>query len=91
MVFKAQLICLMAALISAGYYCAPIFFYFVELFSLYHFAAFSAFCVKTFDFCRLVSFFSHSAKSEFEHQLLSKAIQNEQNQYKKLKSEIETG
>ena len=39
----------------------------------------------------LVSLFSHSARSEFEHQMLSKAIQNEQSQYKKLKSEIETG
>ena len=44
-----------------------------------------------FDFSRLVSLFSHSAKSEFEHQLVSKAIQNEQSRYKKLKSEIETG
>ena len=44
-----------------------------------------------FDFSRLVSLFSHSAKSYFEHQLLSKAIQNEQSQYKKLKSEVETG
>ena len=35
--------------------------------------------------------FSHSAKSDFEHKLLSTAIQNEQSQYKKLKSEIETG
>ena len=43
------------------------------------------------DFSRLVSLFSHSAKSDFEHQLLSKAIQNEQSQYKKLKSEVETG
>ena len=40
---------------------------------------------------RLVSLFSHFAKSEFKHQLLSKAIQNEQSQNKKLKSEIETG
>ena len=44
-----------------------------------------------FDFSRLVSFFSHSAESDYEHQLLSKAIENEQKQYKKLKSEIETG
>ena len=29
-------------------------------------------------------------QSEFEHQLLNKAIQNEQSRYKKLKSEIET-
>ena len=43
----------------------------------------------TFDFSRLVSLFSPSAKSDFEHQLLSKAIQNEQSQYKKL--EVETG
>ena len=46
---------------------------------------------EIFDFCRLVSLFSHSAKCEFEHQLLIKVIQNEQSQYKKLKSEIETG
>ena len=46
---------------------------------------------EIFDFSRLVSLFSHSAKSDFEHQLLSKAIQNEQSQYKKLKSEVETG
>ena len=83
---------LIAALISAGYYSAPIFFYFVELFSLYHFLPlFRHFAWNLFDFSRLVSLFSHSAKSEFEHQLLSKAIQNEQSQYKKLKSEIETG
>ena len=44
-----------------------------------------------FDFPRLVSLFSHSAKIGFEHQLLSKAIQNDQESYKKLKSEIETG
>ena len=44
-----------------------------------------------FYFSRLVSLFSHSVKSDFEHQLLNKAIQNEQSQYKKLKSEIETG
>ena len=37
---------------------------------------------ETFDFSRLVSIFSHSAKSDFEHQLLSKAIQNDQIQYK---------
>ena len=37
---------------------------------------------EIFDFSRLVSLFSHSAKSDFEHQLLSKAIQNEQSQYK---------
>ena len=44
-----------------------------------------------FDFSRLVSLFSHSAKSDFEHQLLSKAIQIELSWYKKLKSEVETG
>ena len=46
---------------------------------------------EIFDFTRLVSLFSQSARSEFEHQLLSKTIQKEQSQYKKLKSEIETG
>ena len=34
------------------------------------------------DFSRLVSLFSHPAKSDFEHELLSKAIQNEQSKYK---------
>ena len=67
------------------------FFTSSNFFSLYHFAAYSAFCVKSFFFSRLVSLFSHSAKSEFEHQLLSKAIQIEQSQNKQLKSEIETG
>ena len=52
---------------------------------------FRHFAWNLFDFSRLVSLFSYSAKSEFEHQLLSKAIQNEQSRYKKLKSEIETG
>ena len=33
----------------------------------------------------------HSAQSHFKQQLLSKAIQNEESQYKKSKSEIETG
>ena len=46
---------------------------------------------EIFRLSRLVSLFSHSAKSDFEHQLLNKAIQNEQSQYKKLKSEVETG
>ena len=53
-----------------------------KCFALPHFAAFSTFCVKSFDFSRLVSLFSHSAKSDFEHQLLIKAIQYEQSQYK---------
>ena len=52
---------------------------------------FQHFARYLFDLSRLVSHFSHSAKSDFEHQLLSKAIQNEHSQYKKLKSEIETG
>ena len=83
---------LIAALIfSAGYYSAPIFFYFVELFRFTFLPLFQHFAWNLFDFSRLVSLFSHSVKSEFEHQLLSKAIQNEQSQYKKLKSEIETG
>ena len=43
------------------------------------------------DCSRLVLLFSRSALSEFEHQLLSKAIKNEQSQHKKLKSEIQTG
>ena len=44
-----------------------------------------------FDFSRLVSLFCHSDQSPFKQQLLSKAIQNEESQYKKLKSEVETG
>ena len=51
---------------------------------------FQHFAWYLFDISRLVSLFSHS-ESDFEHQLLSKAIQNEQSQYKKLKSEVETG
>ena len=83
----------MAALIfSAGYYSAPIFFYFVELLLRFNILTrFRHFAWNLLDFSRLVSLFSHSAESEFEHQLLSKAIQNEQSQCKKLKSEIETG
>ena len=70
------------------------FFYFVEQknVSLYLILPlFQHFTWNLFDFSRLVSFFSHYAKSDFEHELLSKAIQIEQSQYKKLKSEIETG
>ena len=70
------------------------FFYFVEQknVSLYLILPlFQHFAWNLFDFSRIVSLFSHSAKSDFEHQLLSKVIQNEQSQYKKLKSEIETG
>ena len=52
---------------------------------------FQHFAWNLFDFSRLVSLFSHYAKSDFEHELLSKAIQNEQSPYKKLKSEVETG
>ena len=70
------------------------FFYFVE-YKMFRFnlilPLFQHFAWNLFDFSRLVSLFSHSAKSDLEHQLLSKAIQNEQSQYKKLKSEIETG
>ena len=70
------------------------FFYFVEWknVSLYLILPlFRHFAWNLFDFSRLVSLFSDSAKSDFEHQVLSKAIQNEQSQYKKLKSEVETG
>ena len=52
---------------------------------------FQHFALNLFDFSRLVFLFSHSAKSYFSHQLLGKAIENEQSQYKKLKSEVETG
>ena len=82
---------LIAALIfSAGYYSAPILYF--ELFFALPFCRFFDILHEIFfDFSRLVSLFSHSAKSDFEHQLLSKAFQNEQSQYKKLKSEIERG
>ena len=50
---------------------------------------FQHFAWNLFDFSKLVSLFSISAKSEFEHQLLSKAIQKEQSRNKKLKPEIE--
>ena len=56
------------------------FFYFVEQKKVFRFTSFCRFFSilhVIFDFSRLVSFFSHSAKSDFEHQLLSKAIQNE--------------
>ena len=62
------------------------FFYFVELFRCTHFAAFSTFSREIFDFFRLVLLFSHSAQSPFKQQLLSKAIQNnDESQYKKIK------
>ena len=73
--------------------CPAIFFYFVEQknVSLYLILPlFHRFALYLFDFSRLVSLFSHSAKSDIEHQLLSKAFQNEQSQYKKSKAEIET-
>ena len=66
---------------SSGY----VFFYFVEQknVSLYLLLPlFQHFAWNLFDFFRLVSLFSHSANIDFEHQLLSKAIQNEQSQYK---------
>ena len=61
---------------------------------MFRFTSFCRFFIilrEIFDFSRLVSLFSHSAESDFEHQLLSKVIQNEQSRYEKLKSEIETG
>ena len=60
------------------------FFYFVEQknVSLYLILPlFQHFAWNLFDFSKLF-LFSHSAKSDFEHQLLSKAIQSEQSQYK---------
>ena len=47
---------------------------------------FQHFAWNLFYFSRLVFLFSHSGKSDFEQQLLSKTVQNEQSQYKKLKS-----
>ena len=70
--------------------CPAIFFYFVE-FALPILPLFRHFAWNLFDFSRLVSLFSHSAQSPFKQQLLSKAIQNEESQCKKSKSEIETG
>ena len=82
---------LIAALIfSAGYYSA--FLYFVELFfALPILPLFRHFAWNFFDFSRIVSLFCHSAQSPFKQQLLSKGIQNGESQYKKSKSEIETG
>ena len=60
------------------------FFTLSNFFSLYHLSLFQHFAGNLFDLSRLVSLFSHSAKSEFEYQLLSKAIKNEQSQNKKL-------
>ena len=59
---------------------AMFFFYFVEQknVSLYLILPlFQHFAWNLFDISRLVSLFFHSAKSDCEHQLLSKAIQNE--------------
>ena len=47
--------------------------------------------VEIFDFSRLVSLFAHCAESAFKQLLLSKSAYNEQNQYLKTKSKIETG
>ena len=69
-------------------------FYFVgqENVSLYLILPlFQHFAWIIFDFSRLVFLVSNSVKSYFEHQLLSKAIQNELIQDKELKSETETG
>ena len=63
--------------------CPVMFFYFFCYVSLYLILPlFQHFAWYLFDFSRLVSLFSHSAKSDFEHQLLSRAIQNEQSKYK---------
>ena len=62
-----------------------------KCFALPHFALFQHFAWNLFDFSSLVSLFTHSDKSDFEHRLLSQAIQNEQSLYKRYKSEIETG
>ena len=76
---------LIAALIfSDGYYSAPIFF-FVELFFDYPFCRFFNILREIFDFSRLVSLFCHCDQSHFKQQLLSKAIQNEERQYKNTK------
>ena len=84
---------LIAALIfSAGYCSAPNFsLTSSNFFSLYPFCRFFDILREIFYFSRLVLLFCHSAQSPLKQHLLSKAIQNEQSQYKNLKSEIETG
>ena len=52
------------------------------MFRFISFCRFFNILCEIFDFSWLVSLFSDSAKSYFEHQLLSKAIQNEQSLYK---------
>ena len=72
---------LIATLIfSACYYSAPNSFFFIRrtFFRFTILPLFQHFALNLFDSFRLVSLFSHSAKSEFEHQLPSKAIQNKQ-------------
>ena len=67
------------------------FFISSNFFLLYSFGRFFDILRKIFDSSRLVSLCCHSAQSPFKQQLLSKAIQNEESQYKKSRSEIETG
>ena len=81
---KRFILLLIADLIfSASYYSASVFFYFVELF-------FALPILPLFRHFALVSL-CHFARSTFKQQLLSKAIQNEESQYKKNQSEKETG
>ena len=72
--------------------CAAMFFFTSSNKNFFRFTSFCCFLKhfawNLFDFSRLVYLFSHSAKSDFEHQLLSKSIQNDQSQFKKLKSEL---
>ena len=66
--------------------CPAMFFYFVELFfALPILPLFQHFAWNLFDFSRLVSLFCHSAESPFKQQLLGKAMQNEESQYKRIK------
>ena len=60
------------------------FFYFVELFFALPFCRFFSFLREIFLTSLGEFLFSHSAESEFEHQLLSKEIQDEQSQNKKI-------
>ena len=71
---------------SAGYYSAPFLLRRIKIFSLYLSSQLVQHFARSFEFSMLVSLFSHSAKSVFRQQLLSKAIHNEQSQYQKIKS-----
>ena len=82
---------LIAALIfSAGYYSAPILFFFTSsnfFFALPILPLFRHLAWNLFNFSRLASLFCLSAQSPFKQLLPSKAILNEESQYKKNQSQ----